>query len=88
MSLWSRVRAALGAAQDTELEPGERTGAVRSGAEDTGGVPSPTADRHSTTGTSPSGSVVGRVGGDDGGYLETGAERRAEAQEGNERADE
>lgn len=44
-----------------------------------GGEPDPYAsDQHSTTGTTPSGSFVGRASGDDVGYAdETGAERRA-----------
>jgi hypothetical protein len=35
-----------------------------------------TADRHSTTGTSESDTFVGRVSGEDAGYLDTGAEHR------------
>ncbi|UUU29810.1 hypothetical protein JIX56_07890 [Streptomyces sp. CA-210063] len=38
------------------------------------------ADQHSTTGTRPNDIFVGRVAGDDPGYLETGAEKRAEAE--------
>jgi hypothetical protein len=46
---------------------------------DTGGVPDPhAADQHSTTGTTPNETFVGRVAGADTGYEEeTGAERRA-----------
>lgn len=47
--------------------------------EDTGGEPqADAADRHSTTGTAPNETFVGRVAGDDPGYLDTGAEKRAE----------
>ena len=50
--------------------------------QDTGGEPDPSApDAHSTTGTTPKGSFVGRAAGQDVGYLETGSERRAAAQE-------
>ncbi len=47
----------------------------------TGGVPDPSQpDQHSTTGTTPNETFVGRVGGTDTGYgEETGAERRAGA---------
>lgn len=47
---------------------------------DTGGVEDPDApDQASTTGTTPKGSYVGRVAGQDVGYVgETGAERRAQ----------
>lgn len=46
----------------------------------TGGVERPEApDQHSTTGTTPDDTYVGRVAGTDVGYAgETGAERRAE----------
>ncbi|MFF6783376.1 hypothetical protein [Streptomyces sp. NPDC012510] len=40
------------------------------------------ADQHSTTGTTPNETFVGRVAGNDPGYLETGAEERAEADAG------
>jgi hypothetical protein len=79
MSLWSRIKASVGAkpAVDHSLPPG--TGSVESGrSEDTGGVPDPAApDQHSTTGTTPNDTFVGRAAGDDAGYLETGAEKRA-----------
>lgn len=47
----------------------------------TGGVPNPTApDQHSTTGTTPTYTFVGRTAGNDSGYVgETGAEARAAA---------
>lgn len=47
----------------------------------TGGVPDPDKpDQGSTTGTTETGEYVGRVAGQDVGYAgETGAERRAEA---------
>lgn len=49
-----------------------------------GGEADPTQpDQHSTTGTTPNGTFVGRVTGQDVGYAgETGAERRAEADRG------
>jgi hypothetical protein len=82
MSVWSWVRE----------HPGGRTtepsAEVRSGrSEDTGGKPdTEPADRHSTTGTTPNDVFVGRVAGDDPGYLETGADKRAEpdTEEGDE----
>lgn len=48
----------------------------------TGGVPRPdSSDAHSTTGPDDSDMFVGRVSGQDSGYVgETGAERRAEAE--------
>ncbi|MFF1301560.1 hypothetical protein [Streptomyces sp. NPDC058307] len=47
--------------------------------EDTGGEPrADAADQHSTTGTTTDETFVGRVAGDDPGYLDTGAEKRAE----------
>ena len=49
----------------------------------TGGGPSDEPDAGATTGTGESGTFVGRVAGQDVGYAEeTGAERRAAAQEG------
>jgi hypothetical protein len=50
---------------------------------ETGGVPDPSApDQGSTTGTTPTEQFVGRVGGQDVGYAgETGAERRAAAEQ-------
>ncbi|MFP5218140.1 MAG: hypothetical protein ACLGIG_00170 [Actinomycetes bacterium] len=46
----------------------------------TGGVPDPDEpDQHSTTGTTPNDTMVGRVSGQDVGYAgETGAEKRAQ----------
>ena len=60
---------------------------ARADARDTGGVPNPEApDQASTTGTSPNPGFVGRVAGDDPGYVgETGAERRSEARAGRHR---
>jgi hypothetical protein len=54
-----------------------------------GGVENPEhPDQDSTTGTTPSGSFVGRIAGEDVGYEgETGAERRAKAAKQSERAD-
>ncbi|MGW0330772.1 hypothetical protein ACWD0J_02650 [Streptomyces sp. NPDC003011] len=47
--------------------------------QDAGGKPeTDAADQHSTTGTTPNETFVGRVAGDDPGSLETGAEKRAE----------
>jgi hypothetical protein len=61
---------------DIDLDDGQ----ARSRA--TGGGPSDEPDAESTTGTGESGTFVGRVSGQDVGYAEeTGAERRAEAQE-------
>ena len=53
-------------------------------AREEGGVPDETQpDQGSTTGTTPSGSFVGRTAGQDAGYEEeTGAERRAAADGG------
>ena len=53
---------------------------------DLGGVPSAdAADQASTTGTTPSGEYVGRVAGDDPGDIgESGAERRAWAEPGDQ----
>lgn len=50
---------------------------------ETGGVPDPEQpDQHTTTGTTPSGTFVGRVAGEDvGAEEETGAERRAASQD-------
>ncbi len=83
MSVWSWVREHLGG-RTTE----EPLAEVRSGRpQDTGGKPdTEAADRHSTTGTTPNDVFVGRVAGDDPGYLETGAEKRAEpdVEEGDE----
>lgn len=54
------------------------------GNRETGGVPNRAApDQATTTGTTPNEEFVGRVGGEDVGYAEeTGAERRAEAEDG------
>lgn len=79
MSLWSRIREALGIEPAVDRSPPPGTGAVESGrAEDTGGVRDLSApDQHSTTGSTPSGSFVGEPTGEDAGHLETGAEKRA-----------
>ncbi|MFG3517026.1 hypothetical protein [Streptomyces bobili] len=78
MSVWSWIREHLGG---STTEPSAE---VRSGRlEDSGGKPdTEAADRHSTTGTTPNDVFVGRVAGDDPGYLETGADRRAEPDTG------
>lgn len=80
MSLFSRLRAAFGDAPDTEPSPTGNDGAVESGLpQNTGGSPDRTGrDANSSTGTSPNETTVGRASGDDAGYLETGAEKRAE----------
>ncbi|CAL9348260.1 hypothetical protein [Streptomyces griseomycini] len=78
MSVWSRVRERLGG-RTTEPSAEARSGR----SEDTGGKPDPeAADLHSTTGTTPDDVFVGRVAGDDPGYLETGADKRAEPDTG------
>jgi hypothetical protein len=84
MSLWSRIRDSLERrrAPDELRETGESdTAAARTRA--TGGVPDPEApDTHSTTGTTPSQTFVGRASGDDPGDVEeSGAEKRADAEE-------
>ena len=86
MSLWSRIRSRLGGSP-SGAAPGEADAPVdaetaRSRA--TGGVPqSGATDTHSTTGTTPSDSFVGRAGGDDSGDTgTTGAEARAEHERG------
>jgi hypothetical protein len=64
---------------ERDVEPDEGVAASR----DTGGVPDPDEpDQHTTTGTTPNEKFVGRVAGQDVGYAEeTGAERRAEAEQ-------
>jgi hypothetical protein len=81
MSLRSWVREHL-AGRSAGPPPAE-TEEVHSGRpQDTGGEPGAEAtDQHSTTGTAPNDVFVGRVAGDDPGYLETGAEKRAESDE-------
>lgn len=63
-----------------EAEVDEDHNQARTRAE--GGVDNPEyPDQHTTTGTTPSGTFVGRVAGEDVGYSEeTGAERRAAEQ--------
>jgi hypothetical protein len=76
---------------ETEDDVGDDTAQALS--RETGGVPATddpdqrAPDRHSTTGTTPNDTFVGRVAGQDPGYVgETGAERRAEEeQRGDER---
>ncbi len=82
MSLWSRIRAHLGGGTEPAT-PGESDapadpGTARSRA--TGGVSHPGAsDTHSTTGTTPNQTFVGRGSGDDPGDAgTTGAEVRRE----------
>jgi hypothetical protein len=70
---------------DTDPRPGEED-VDRDGAEAltraTGGGPDDAPDAQATTGTGESDTFVGRVAGQDVGYAEeTGAERRATAQE-------
>lgn len=62
------------AESDTEADP------ARADSRDTGGVPDPSKpDQASTTGTTPDDEYVGRVAGDDPGFVgETGAERRSQ----------
>lgn len=65
MSLWSQIRDWFGS-ESAQTRP-------------TGGVPDPEApDTHSTTGTTPNGTFVGRASGDDPGEVESPAQRRAE----------
>lgn len=76
MSLRSWIRSRLGGRSAEEEVTSGRP-------QDTGGSPNPSSpDSHSTTGTTPNETFVGRAGGDDPGYLETGAEKRAEEGEG------
>ncbi len=80
MSVWSWIREH---SRHKGGEPPSRAGdtaEVGSGKpQDTGGEPEADApDQHSTTGTTPNDTFVGRVAGDDPGSLETGAEKRAE----------
>ncbi|MFG2029984.1 hypothetical protein [Streptomyces sp. NPDC048825] len=79
MSVWSWVHAHLLGGRTTEPSAEVRSGR----SEDTGGKPdTEAADPHSTTGTTPNDVFVGRVAGDDSGYLETGADKRAETDTG------
>lgn len=78
MSLSSWVREHLGRRSTEPSAPAGITEVHSGRPEDAGGEPADAAaDRHSTTGTTPNDVFVGRVAGDDPGYLETGAERRA-----------
>lgn len=65
MSLWSRIREWFGS-ESAQTRP-------------TGGVADPEApDTHSTTGTTPNDTFVGRVSGDDPGHLDDAADRRTD----------
>jgi len=85
MSWWSKLKGGLSAKrQGHELGQDDApadTGVAASRPQ--GGDPGHQAgDRHSTTGTTPTETFVGRAGGDDLGYAgQTGAEARAEADE-------
>ncbi len=85
MSLWTRIRDRLGGAQSPQT-PGEADAPVDTGtarSRPTGGVPDPGArDTHSTTGTTPNQSFVGRASSDPGGAGRTGAEVRGDDDEG------
>jgi hypothetical protein len=83
MSVWSWVHEHV-RGKGTEPPSTAATAEVGSGRpEDTGGEPeADAADQHSTTGTTPNETFVGRAAGDDPGYLETGAEERAEQRRG------
>jgi hypothetical protein len=70
MSFLSRILARLGRGRSEAADSGADH------ATDHAAEP-PTPDRHSTTGTSESGTFVGQASGEDAGYLETGAEHRA-----------
>lgn len=89
MALWSWVRARLsGRASRTPGEADTATDAGTAGTRATGGVPDPGAgDTHSTTGTTPNETFVGRTAGEDPGEAAetTGAEVRGEAGEGKHR---
>lgn len=65
MPLWSRIRTWFGS-ESAQTRP-------------IGGVPDPEApDTHSTTGTTPSGTFVGRASGDDQGEVDGPAQQRAD----------
>jgi hypothetical protein len=86
MSLWSRIRDRLGGAHPAQT-PGEADAPVDTGTartRPTGGVPDPgAADTHSTTGTTPSQTFVGRASGEEPGDSDiTGAEARGDDDEG------
>ena len=83
MSLWSRIRSRVTEQSAGGATPSGGTEVSSGRTEDTGGVRDPSApDRHSTTGTTPNETFVGRAAGDDPGYLVTGAEDRAAAEDG------
>jgi hypothetical protein len=81
MSLWSRMRDRM--TGEAARQPGEADtppDAQEARSRETGGAPdSESPDSHSTTGTTPNQTFVGRASGDDAGDAEkSGAERRAE----------
>jgi hypothetical protein len=92
MSIWSRIREVLPADRRNGDAEGSESDvpidAALASSRATGGDGGDlTGDRGSVTGTGDTGVFVGRVAGDDLGYAgETGAERRAEA-ENNQRAE-
>lgn len=75
MSLMSRIRhLVFGTSDVQEVQSGRP--------EDAGGRADASApDRHSTTGTTPNDIFVGRPAGEDAGYLDTGAEKRASVED-------
>lgn len=78
MNLWERIRKFFSRTKFGEQDAPADTAMAPSRA--TGGEPDPEApDTHSTTGTTPSDTFVGRASGDDpGAGTRTGAEVRAE----------
>src|SRR5919197_961975 len=84
MSILNRIRERIrrdrAGRRMSERDAPADTGTARTRA--AGGVPEPrTPDRHSTTGTTPSGNFVGRASGDEADAGQTGAEARAEDEE-------
>lgn len=73
------------AGKSNRSEPDVQRDEQIANARETGGVPDQEApDQHSTTGTTPNETYVGRVAGADPGYEgETGAERRARTNRSN-----
>lgn len=82
--LQGRARARYGTEQDVAPDANQsrtrRTGGVHHG--------EPPADAHTTTGPSESDVFVGRVAGQDTGYLDTGAEHRERQSERDDEKDE
>jgi hypothetical protein len=73
--IWGWFRRDRAARRQAEHDAPADAGTARTRA--TGGEPDPDApDRHSTTGTTPSGTFVGRAGGDDPGNLDDPPEGR------------